>query len=167
MVVDPIQSVKGKVVIDAFRLIPPQNMISQRETCQTTSNIGHLHKPSIVSLIHGLNRHYYSMPIAYRKNELEEAMLLNVHKQAWTGSLSLKSFTTHACGNEAALKGLVGLAEAYGKGLKAEIGMSEEELKVRHVGKQDPKRHLKERCEGLIGDNVVQTLGSMLNAATF
>lgn len=47
MVVDPIQSVKGKVVIDAFRLINPQTMMLGQEPRQTTSNLGHLNKPSI------------------------------------------------------------------------------------------------------------------------
>lgn len=42
VVVDPIQSVKGKVVIDAFRLINTQQMmLGQAEPRQTTSNIGH------------------------------------------------------------------------------------------------------------------------------
>ena len=30
------------------------------------SNLGHLHKPSIQALIHGLNRHYYSIAISCR-----------------------------------------------------------------------------------------------------
>ena len=47
VVIDPIQSVKGKVVIDAFRLINPQSMMMGLEPRQTTSNIGHLNKPSI------------------------------------------------------------------------------------------------------------------------
>lgn len=60
VVVDPIQSVKGKVVIDAFRLINPQSMMMGVEPRQTTSNIGHLNKPSIqVFLVNFLssNRH--------------------------------------------------------------------------------------------------------------
>ena len=60
VVIDPIQSVRGKVVIDAFRSINPQNMMAGQESRQTTSNLGHLNKPSIQALIHGLNRHYYS-----------------------------------------------------------------------------------------------------------
>ncbi len=72
VVVDPIQSVKGKVVIDAFRLINPQAILMGHEPRQVTSNIGHLQKPSIQALIHGLNRHYYSIAINYRKNELEQ-----------------------------------------------------------------------------------------------
>merc|ERR1711860_125240 len=55
VVVDPIQSVKGKVVIDAFRLINPNMMVLGQEPRQTTSVLGHLQKPSIQALIHGLN----------------------------------------------------------------------------------------------------------------
>lgn len=47
VVVDPIQSVKGKVVIDAFRCINPQTLLMGQEPRQTTSNIGHIAKPSI------------------------------------------------------------------------------------------------------------------------
>lgn len=47
VVVDPIQSVKGKVVIDAFRLINPQTIMLGQEPRRTTSNLGHLNKPSI------------------------------------------------------------------------------------------------------------------------
>jgi len=81
VVIDPIQSVKGKVVIDAFRLIPQQTAMLGLEPRQTTSNLGHLKKPSIQALIHNLNRHYYALNIGYRKNELEQKMLLNLHKK--------------------------------------------------------------------------------------
>ena len=40
VVVDPIQSVKGKVVIDAFRLIGTTALAPTQESRQTTSNIG-------------------------------------------------------------------------------------------------------------------------------
>jgi len=42
VVVDPIQSVRGKVVIDAFRTIPQQMAMMQQEPRQTTSNVGFL-----------------------------------------------------------------------------------------------------------------------------
>ncbi|GFS46596.1 Mov34/MPN/PAD-1 family protein [Actinidia rufa] len=87
VVVDPIQSVKGKVVIDAFRLINPQTMMLGQEPRQTTSNLGHLNKPSI-------------QPLTYRKNELEEKMLLNLHKKKWTDGLTLQRFDTHSKTNE-------------------------------------------------------------------
>lgn len=47
VVIDPIQSVRGKVVIDAFRLINPLMGMSGHEPRQTTSVNGHLNKPSI------------------------------------------------------------------------------------------------------------------------
>ncbi|CAL5389911.1 unnamed protein product [Camellia sinensis] len=52
------------------------------------------------ALIHGLNRHYYSIAINYRKNELEEKMLLNLHKKKWTDGLTLQRFDTHSKTNE-------------------------------------------------------------------
>ena len=70
-----------QVVIDAFRTINPQLMMLGAAPRQTTSNLGHLRKPSIQALIHNLNRHYYSINIDYRKNELEQKMLLNLHKK--------------------------------------------------------------------------------------
>lgn len=104
VVIDPIQSVKGKVVIDAFRLINPHSVISGREPRQTTSNIGHINKPSIQALIHGLNRHYYSIAVNYRKTELEQAMLMNLHKRNWTEGLKLRDFNLHKDANEKAIK---------------------------------------------------------------
>ena len=113
VVVDPIQSVKGKVVIDAFRLINPQMMMLGQEPRQTTSNLGHLNKPSIQALIHGLNRHYYSIAINYRKNELEEKMLLNLHKKTWTAGLVLGDFESHGQDNEKVLKELAVRADSF------------------------------------------------------
>jgi 26S proteasome regulatory subunit N11 len=104
VVVDPIQSVKGKVVIDAFRTITPQSVISGQEPRQTTSNIGHINKPSIQALIHGLNRHYYSIVVNYRKTDLEQTMLMNLHKRNWTEGLKLRDFKLHKESNEKAIK---------------------------------------------------------------
>ena len=104
VVVDPIQSVKGKVVIDAFRLINPAMVLQGLEPRQTTSNIGHINKPSIQALIHGLNRHYYSIAVNYRKTELEQAMLMNLHKRNWTEGLTLRDFKNHKEANEKAIK---------------------------------------------------------------
>lgn len=158
VVVDPIQSVKGKVVIDAFRLIDPQVMMAGQEPRQTTSNIGHLNKPSIQALIHGLNRHYYSISINYRKNELEQKMLLNLHKKNWTHGLTLKNYDEHTEENEQMMKKMLSLAEQYNKSVIEETTMTEDQLKTRHVGKQDPKRHLQESVEQNMDSNIVQCL---------
>jgi len=164
VVVDPIQSVKGKVVIDAFRTITPQSVLSGQEPRQTTSNIGHINKPSIQALIHGLNRHYYSISVNYRKTELEQAMLMNLHKRNWTEGLRLRDFKVHQESNEKAIKSMLVLSGAYNKSLQEEATLTAEQLKTRHVGKQDPKRHLEEAVEKAMGDQVVQNLGTMLLA---
>lgn len=91
-------------MIDAFRLIQPQTVVAGQEPRQTTSNIGHINKPSIQALIHGLNRHYYSIAVNYRKTELEQSMLMNLHKRNWTEGLSLKDFKNHKENNEKAIK---------------------------------------------------------------
>jgi len=167
VVVDPIQSVKGKVVIDAFRTINPQTIALNQEPRQTTSNIGHLQKPSIQALIHGLNRHYYSIPIAYRTNELEQKMLLNLNKQSWMDSLNMEAFAQCRQSNEKSMEQILKLAKAYKKSLEDEEKMTEEQLAIKNVGKQDPKRHLSETVSQMLSDNIVQNLASLMDAASF
>ena len=115
VVVDPVQSVKGKVVIDAFRMIAGQNNIMMMsmptEPRQTTSNIGFLKKPTIQARIHGLDRHYYSLVIDWRKNELEEQMLMNLHKKDWTAGLLLRKFEDHKKSTEAMLSDMTRLSK--------------------------------------------------------
>ncbi|KAL5264929.1 hypothetical protein ACHWQZ_G005876 [Mnemiopsis leidyi] len=167
VVVDPIQSVKGKVVIDAFRLINPNLLVLGQEPRQTTSNLGHLHKPSIQALIHGLNRHYYSIAINCRKNELEQKMLLNLHKKSWMEGLKLEDFKTHETNNETTMKEMLELAKNYSKSIEEEDTMTAEQLAIKHVGKRDPKRHLEEHVDLLMTNNITQCLGSMLSTVTF
>jgi 26S proteasome regulatory subunit N11 len=138
-----------------------------QEPRQTTSNIGHLNKPSIQALIHGLNRHYYSIAINYRKNELEEKMLLNLHKKDWTDGLTLENFTEHTEVNEKSVSNMLTLAEAYNKSVQEELTMTPEQLKTRHVGKQDPKRHLEDKVENVMGNNIVMALGTMIDSVSF
>ncbi|CCL99430.1 uncharacterized protein FIBRA_01448 [Fibroporia radiculosa] len=164
VVIDPIQSVKGKVVIDAFRLINPASVVQGQEPRQTTSNIGHINKPSIQALIHGLNRHYYSIVVNYRKSDLEQSMLMNLHKRNWTEGLTLRDFKSHKEANEKAIKSMLALSGAYNKSVQEESTLTSDQLKTRHVGKQDPKRHLEEQVEKAMGDQVVQNLGTMLLA---
>ncbi|KAI9681764.1 MAG: multicatalytic endopeptidase [Trizodia sp. TS-e1964] len=163
VVVDPIQSVKGKVVIDAFRLISPQTLMMGHEPRQTTSNLGHLNKPSIQALIHGLNRHYYSIGINYRKTGLEENMLMNLHKHEWTEALQMDDFREEGERNVEKLKRLVGLAEGYERRVREETELSAEQLKTRYVGKQDPKKHLQDVGQQLIEDNIVSVSRQMID----
>jgi len=167
VVVDPIQSVKGKVVIDAFRLINPQLLMMGHEPRQTTSNVGHLNRPSIQALIHGLNRHYYSIAISYRKNELEQKMLQNLHKKKWTDALTLEGFDERERANEKAAEALLGLTRAYLKQVREEDRGPVEKRAIANVGKLDPKRHLEDDVARLAQANILQALGAMLDAVVF
>jgi len=167
VVVDPIQSVKGKVVIDAFRTINPQLVMMGQEPRQTTSNIGHLQKPSIQALVHGLNRHYYSISIEYRKNELEQMMLMNLHKKKWNEGFSVKKFDEHSTANETMLKEMLDLAKNYNNSVQDEDKMTKEKLVVHKVGKLDPKKHLEQDVNSLMSSNITQVLGTMLDTIAF
>ena len=167
LVVDPIQSVKGKVVIDCFRLINPQLMMLGQEPRQTTSNVGHLNRPSIQALIHGLNRHYYSIVIDYRKNELEEQMLMNLHKRNWTNGLTLKKFEDQQSSNEDVVTQMLKLSKDYNDRVKEDEGKTAEQITVDNVGKIDPKRHLSENVSELMSSNIVQCLGMMIDTVVF
>jgi hypothetical protein len=46
------------------------------------------------------------------------------------------------------------LSESYNKSVQEETTMTQEQLKTRHVGKQDPKRHLENAVETAMGDQV-------------
>ncbi len=115
-------------------------MMLGQEARQTTSNLGHLNKPSIQALIHGLNRHYYSIAINYRKTGLEENMLMNLHKHVWTEALQMNDFHEEGRHNVEQMKQLVSLAEGYEKRVKEETELTKEQLKTRYVGKVDPKK---------------------------
>ena len=69
----------------------------------------------VQALIHGLNRHYYSISINYRKNELEQKMLLNLHKKSWMDGLILENYADHCKMNETTVNEMLNLAKNYNK----------------------------------------------------
>merc|ERR1712205_26605 len=126
IVIDPVQSVKGKVVIDAFRLINPQTIMLGQEPRQTTSNLGHL------------------------------------NKSKWSAGLKVNKFDEQEKQNENVVLELKELATKYEKAVVEEDKLTAQELVVKNVGRQDPKKHLSENVQKLMADNIVRTLGVML-----
>ena len=163
VVVDPVQSVKGKVVIDAFRCINPLAVLLGQEPRQTTSNVGHLKKPSIQALLHGLNRNYYSMPISYCKHELEQKMLLNLHKSEWAAGLKVTDWDKHEKSLEELLQAFKDLSAGYEKLIRS--GKDTDE--VANVGKLNSKNHLEMEITNTMNTCVNQMLGTMLDAVIF
>ena len=156
VVVDPIQSVRGKVVIDAFRTIPARTAMMMKEPRETTSNLGHLQKPSLVALIHGLNRHYYSIAIAYDLLPDEQAALTAVSNE-----LALVGSATARIGDAekdrlAMMMDVAAMSESYAKAVcsvnqKTVADQKEgDDKKPPVTGKKDPRRHLKQSSEELI-----------------
>ena len=171
VVVDPVQSVKGKVVIDAFRMIGGQNShmfgLPTTEPRQTTSNIGFLKKPTIQARIHGLDRHYYSLVIDWRKNDLEEQMLMNLHRKDWSSGLFLQNYEEQKKSSEVLLDDMVKLSAAYSERVKEEEGKSHEEIEVLNVGKVDPRKHLESGVSELMASSIIQCLGTMISTVAF
>lgn len=164
VVVDPIQSVKGKVVIDAFRLIDTGALINNQEPRQTTSNAGMMNKANIQALIHGLNRHYYSLNIDYHRTHDETNMLMNLHKEQWQAGLKMHDYEEKEHNNLEATQKMVNIAKLYSKRVEEEKELTEEQLKTRYVGKQDPKKHLSNTANRTLEDNVVSVLTANVNA---
>lgn len=167
VVVDPIQSVKGKVVIDCFRLINPQSMMMGQEPRQTTSNIGHLNKPSITALIHGLNRHYYSIAINYKKNDLEQQMLRNLYKTNWQKQLTIPKYTENRAKNEAIIADMKKFSKSYNELINDELTMTDAEIMVKNVGKTDPKRAIESGHELLMANNILQNIRTQMGISGF
>jgi 26S proteasome regulatory subunit N11 len=170
VVVDPVQSVKGKVVIDAFRMIDTKGRMMPMpnvEPRQTTTNIGFLKKPTIQARIHGLDRHYYSLVIDWRKNDLEEQMLANLHKKDWTTGLIVQKFEDHQQRTEGMLADMARLTRDYADRVKEEEGKTAEEVEVLNVGKIDPKKRLENDVGDLMAGSIIQCLGTMIDAVIF
>ena len=137
------------------------------EPRQTTSNIGHISRPSYNALSHGLNKHYYSIAINYRKNENEQKMLLNLNKTMWANSLKLREYTEQEKSNVEAIKNLEILTNQYNKWIKEETNKSTDEFVVSSVGKTNPKNRLAQEIDQNLNDNVMNCLGTMLNTVVF
>eukprot|EP00003_Mantamonas_plastica_P023371 TRINITY_DN4190_c0_g2_i4.p2 TRINITY_DN4190_c0_g2~~TRINITY_DN4190_c0_g2_i4.p2 ORF type:complete len:144 (+),score=58.52 TRINITY_DN4190_c0_g2_i4:271-702(+) len=141
--------------------------IMNQEPRQTTSNLGHLKKPSVAALIHGLNRHYYSMVIGYKKSELEQRMLLNLNKKNWSNGLTLTDFEEHDKSNQESVEEMLELSKQYTKMVQEENTMTRKEFDLAQVGKTNPKKHLTEKVNSLMSQNISQILGSMLDSVVF
>lgn len=91
---------------------------------------------------HGLDKYYYSIAINYRKNEFEQKMLANLHKQSWFQSLKMSNFADQHEENVKQLKEFSKLTTLYNNWIKEETKMTQKEFIVHQVGKVNPKTHL-------------------------
>lgn len=163
LVIDPIQSVRGHVVMDAFRCIPKETLMAGKEPRQTTSNQGFLVKTTAQALMNGLNRLYYNMPIVTRKMPHETATLLNVHRKGWQENLKLTAPEDVQKQRVESIDRMTKLARQA----VAFIKTGEDDDQVANVGKLNPVQHLIMESETALTNSVDQTLGQMLLCVVF
>ena len=178
VVVDPIQSVRGKVVIDAFRTYGGNGDIGldflkgssglNNEKRQTTSNLGKVKRNTGFSLKNLSKMTYYSILIGYRKNDLETKMLLNLGKNSWDAGfkLILDSKKTDE-ENIKKIEEMNKMCEKYVDWIEGEINKSSKDIYLDTVGKYNPRDHLESTLEELVTDNLNVTLTNMMNNLVF
>lgn len=79
----------------------------------------------------------------------------------------MENFSSLSTENQKTVQTLSKLTKEYNASVVEEGVLSKEELKTRHVGKQDPKKHLESLGVQGMSRNIVQCLGSMLDAVSF
>lgn len=167
VVVDPIQSVRGKVVIDAFRSYGNNLAIGDVEMRQTTSNLGTQTKPKGLGIRDLAKIQYYNLLINYRKNELETKMLLNLHKSSWDQGFKHKNSKDYKDSTLKQLDSIIDLCSKYSSWIDEEVNKSTQEVKLKTVGKFNPKDHLEATIEESVNSNINQCLTTMMNTIIF
>lgn len=168
VVVDPIQSVRGKVVIDAFRTYGGVGFnLGDTDQRQTTSNLGVFRRAKGFSLKDLAKISYYSILIGYRKNDLETKMLLNLRKSSWDAGFKVKDSRKIEEENLKKIDDICKIAEKYATWIEGEINKSSKDVYLDSVGKYNPRDHLENTVEELETDNLNQCLTSMINTIVF
>ena len=175
VVVDPIQSVRGKVVIDAFRTyggadlgIALGGIGGGNDQRQTTSNLGEVRKKKGFSIKQLSKSTYYSILIGYRKNDLETQMLLNLRKSSWdTGFRLTNNSKKNDEDNIKKIEEINKMTEKYVEWIEGEINKSSKDIYLESVGKYNPRDHLESTVEELVTDNLNTCLTNMLNNLVF
>lgn len=93
LVVDPIQSTRGNVVIEIFRLrVSVGQNLENREL--TSLELGFNDLPKYDDEF-GINKNYYSLNFAVKKNLLEEMFLSKIFEKAWNINLFVSEYSAH------------------------------------------------------------------------
>merc|ERR1712151_1398350 len=162
-----VQSVKGKVVIDAFRIINPQTRMMGIEPRQTTSNEGHIYPPSIQAMIHGLNRSYYSINISYKKNKRETNMLKRYQKNNWLSGFHIVSSEQIKNENKKSLEHVNVQLKLFSERIIEEKKLTKKQRIIAFVGKINPRKHLKNETLSILYRNVNSNIAFNINALGF
>ena len=175
VVVDPIQSVRGKVVINAFRTYGYSDMDfrlalgkSPNDQRQTTSNLGEIKRDKGFSIEDIDKALYYSILIEYRKNNLETQMLLDLRNCSWDAGFRLNNNSKkNDEDNIKKIEDINKMTEKYVSWIEGEINKSSKDIYLESFGKYNPRDHLESTVEELVTDNLNICLTNMLNYLVF
>lgn len=75
-----------------------------------------------------------------------------------------KELSEKTCTN---IESMAKLSVEYAKRIDEEIKKDSKELLVKNTGKIDPKKHINDKIEEVLNDNVINLLGSMISSKAF
>lgn len=140
IVIDPIQSIKGRIIIGAYRSY--ESSSSNEEARQTTSFVGHMDRPSIKALVRNLNKTYYSLPIKIKMTEGEQKVLACLMRSYWSSAFGIKSFVSNDEKSLKHIKSLIDIMPSLKASIKEDEKLDKVQFKIRHVGKVNPKEKI-------------------------
>lgn len=179
VVVDPVQSTGGVVVMDAFRSIPMNLMAMNIEPRITTANQYFTKaRASRMAKLRGLDKLYYNLNIdSVCVDEHEVNMLLKLRAYHWSRTLTMfdesclalkasektdvdkkelgeGGFVTDHAITVSTLKKLASLTKLYKQQIVTHSAVSDDQfdIKSKYIGKLDAKDALKETTEELMSD---------------
>ena len=158
------QTGRGEMVVGWYHSHPGFGCWLSSTDINTQSSFEALNPRAVALVVDPIQSVRGKVVIDYRKNELEEQMLMNLHKRNWTSGLQVDAFEDHAAKNEAVVDRMLKLTASYGERIAAEEGKTAEEVMVENVGKVDPKKHLEAGVAELMQLNIIQCLGTMLDS---
>ena len=164
IVVDPIQSMKGKIVIDCFRTNGSGGS-AMGDFRSQTSNVGSLRKPTGKAVATGLGRTYYSLPIQITRTAVDENLLSNLQKKTWNESLKPEMVERRE-ENVSSIEKMIKLVKNYHEDVRNEA-MDPKVRMLQGVGKVDSKKHLKIEADNVLSKNGVEMLGLYVDSIIF
>jgi 26S proteasome regulatory subunit N11 len=93
--------------------------------------------------------------------------LLNLNNKSWIDGLKLQDYNDHCKLNEQTVKQMLDLANNYNKALEFEEKIIKEQLVIKKVGKQDPKRPLEDNFDVLMTSNIFKCMSAILSIVVF
>ena len=76
-------------------------------------------------------------------------------------------YATHSEKSQQIVNKMVKLSAQYQERIQNEMNKTSQQILVESVGKVDPKRHLEMAVNDLMGANIIQCLGTMLDTVVF